>query len=151
MITLIAAMDGKRVIGFKGSIPWHLKSDLQHFKEATLGKTVIMGRKTFESLKKPLPERVNVVVTTQEYHQDGIVVEHDLESLLKRCQQEDKEYMVIGGASLYQGALKYADKIILSLVPGEHEGDTFFPLFEDDFYLVSIEDKDGFVVKIYKR
>lgn len=151
MITLIAAMDANRVIGYQGSIPWHLKSDLQHFKEQTLNKTVIMGRKTYDSLSGPLPNRENIVITSKEYLRDDVKIEHDLQSLLGRVKNDPKEYMIIGGASLYEASLPYAYKIILSIVPGEHKGDTFFPIFEKDFKLVSEEQKDGFIVKIYQR
>lgn len=154
MITLIAAMDEERVIGYKGSIPWHIKEDLQHFKEATLNKPVIMGRKTYESLKGPLSDRLNIVVSSNpnylQEHPEVRVIQ-DLESFLKRIQKEEAEYMIIGGASIYQESLPYADKIILSLVKGKHDGDTFFPEFESSFKLESQISKGDFSVLIYKR
>ena len=154
MITLIAAMDEERVIGYKGSIPWHIKEDLQHFKEATLNKPVIMGRKTYESLKGPLSDRLNIVVSSNpnylQEHPEVRVIQ-DLESFLKRIQKEEAEYMIIGGASIYQESLPYADKIILSLIKGKHDGDTFFPEFESSFKLESQILKGDFSVLIYKR
>lgn len=154
MITLIAAMDEERVIGYKGSIPWHIKEDLKHFKEATLNKTVIMGRKTYESLKGPLSDRLNIVVSSNpnylQEHPEVRVIK-DLESFLKRIQKEEAEYMIIGGASIYQESLPYADKIILSLIKGKHDGDTFFPEFESSFKLESQISKGDFSVLIYKR
>ena len=154
MITLIAAMDEERVIGYEGSIPWHIKEDLQHFKEATLNKPVIMGRKTYESLKGPLSDRLNIVVSSNpnylQEHPEVRVIQ-DLGSFLKRIQKEEAEYMIIGGASIYQESLPYADKIILSLIKGKHDGDTFFPEFESSFKLESQISKGDFSVLIYKR
>lgn len=154
MITLIVAIDQDRVIGYKGKIPWHLKDDLRHFREKTLGKTVIMGQTTYESLKGPLPERINIVGSFEEDYQarhPKIQVVRDLEPFLIKCSKENKEYMVIGGASVYKLALPYASKIILSLVEGKHKGDTYFPEFEADFKLMASEQKEGFVVKYYVR
>lgn len=154
MITLIAAMDEERVIGYEGSIPWHIKEDLQHFKEATINKPVIMGRKTYESLKGPLSDRLNIVVSSNpnylQEHPEVRVIQ-DLGSFLKRIQKEEAEYMIIGGASIYQESLPYADKIILSLIKGKHDGDTFFPEFESSFKLESQISKGDFSVLIYKR
>lgn len=150
MISLILAMDNDRVIGNKGQLPWHIPSDLKHFKETTLGKTVIMGRKTYDSIGKPLPNRKNIVITSKASI-EGVEVSNNIDALLNKYKNSEEEIFVIGGASIYNTALPYASKIVLSLIPGKHEGDAYMEKFEDDFELVSEENREEFVLKKYRR
>lgn len=135
-VCLIAAMSNDHVIGYKGEIPWHSPSDLRYFKAATLGKPVIMGRKTYESLpgKRPLPQRTNLVVTSNAtLKAPGFQFVPTLEEAIKVASQvystaeAEKEVMVIGGETLYRQALPLADRILLTVIDVEVKGDTYFP------------------------
>ena len=130
MIALIVAMDKKGLIGKDNALPWHFPKDLKHFKQKTLNHTVVMGRKTYESivasLGKPLPNRDNIVLTTQKRTFKGARVIHDLESYLKTI-PKDHRLFIIGGRKVYEAALPHADVLYITHVDGEYEGDTFFP------------------------
>lgn len=127
MISLIVAMASNRVIGQNNHLPWHLPADLKHFRQHTMGKPIIMGRKTFESIGKPLPGRKNIVITQNIHWQsEGVQVAHSLTEAFTLAEPAP-EIMVIGGASLYQQALTYAERIYLTLIEATFEGDTFFP------------------------
>jgi dihydrofolate reductase len=127
MISLIVAAARNRAIGKGGRLPWHLPDDLRHFRAKTLGKTVLMGRRTYESLGKPLPGRRNVVVTRDAtFEAPGCTVVFTLEKALA-CAREAEELMVIGGASLYADLLPHAQRIYLTSVHADIEGDAFFP------------------------
>jgi dihydrofolate reductase len=120
-------MADNRVIGHENRLPWHLPADLQHFKAITIGKPVLMGRKTWESIGRPLPGRTNIVITRDAgYIAEGCVVAHSLEEAV-RAAGEVAEVMVIGGAQLYREALPLADTLYLTLVHAEFQGDTRFP------------------------
>lgn len=126
-VSLIVAVAANGVIGRDNRLPWRLPADLKRFKTLTMGHPIIMGRKTHESLGRPLPGRTNIVVTTQpNYEAPGCQVAHSLEQALAFCQSDD-EVFVIGGASLYQQALERADKIYLTEIHQEFEGDVRFP------------------------
>jgi dihydrofolate reductase len=126
-LSLIVAMDKNRVIGRDGKLPWHLSDDLKNFKKITLNKPVIMGRKTHESIGKPLPGRKNIIITRNEnYQAQGCEVCHDLNEALKLC-ASDEEAVIIGGAEIYSQALDRVDRIYLTEVYAEVEGDVYFP------------------------
>ncbi len=126
-ISLVAAMGFNRVIGKDNAMPWHLPADLRHFKEVTLGKPVIMGRKTFESIGRALPGRYNIVVTRDMgYKAQGATVVHSSGEALAAAGDVD-EIMIIGGQSLYEEFLPRAETLYLTLVEAQAEGDTFFP------------------------
>jgi dihydrofolate reductase len=126
-ISLIAAMTCNRVIGYQNRMPWHLPADLQHFKALTLGKPLIMGRKTFESIGKPLPNRQNIVLTRGLGDiNSGVTIAHTLEQALTLAKPKT-EIMIIGGSELFQQALPLASRMYLTLIDTELEGDTFFP------------------------
>jgi dihydrofolate reductase len=132
-ITLIAAMDRNRTIGKGNAMPWRLPSEMAFFKANTLGKTVLMGRKTFESLgSKPLPNRRNVVLTRQEgLELEGCEIVHSVEEAISRYGQEDEQLMIIGGTEIYGQFLPYADTILLTEVETEIQGgDAKFPAFD---------------------
>ena len=128
MISLIVAVSKNGVIGKNGKLPWHLPSELANFKHLTMGHPVIMGRKTFESIGKPLPGRRNIIVTRDKgYQAENCIVAHSLEEALATAQAAD-EIFIIGGQSLFEEALSKADKIYLTKVDAQVDGDTFFNL-----------------------
>lgn len=128
-----------RVIGRDNKLIWHIPEDLKRFKELTLGHPVIMGRKTFESIVaaigKPLPDRPNIVVTRDpEWHFEGVTVTYSLEEALSLARTLDSEEVHIGGgAELYKEALPYIDRLYLTIIEDDKEGDTFFPPYEHEF------------------
>lgn len=129
MISLIVAKAHRNVIGRSNDLPWYLPADLKHFKEMTVGKTVIMGRKTADSiitrLGHGLPDRTNIVVTRdQSYHQEGMTTIHSLDDALA---QSDGEIMVIGGAEMYRQSIDRADRLYVTEIDVNIDGDTFFP------------------------
>jgi dihydrofolate reductase len=129
-LSIIAAMAANRVIGRDNRLPWHLPADLKHFRRLTIGKPILMGRKTWESLGRPLPERTNIVVTrAADYAAPGCVVVHSLEAAL-RAAAHHPEVMVIGGAELYRQVLPQARRIYLTEVHAGFEGDAYFPELE---------------------
>jgi dihydrofolate reductase len=136
VLSLVVAMAENRVIGRAGGLPWRLPGDLKRFRRLTTGHPVIMGRKTYESIGKPLPGRTNIVVTrTPGYPAPGCTVVGSLEAALKAAAEAPndppkRETFVIGGAELYAQALPLAKRIYLTLVHAEIEGDTFFPDFD---------------------
>lgn len=126
-ISLVAAMGFNRVIGKDNAMPWRLPADLRHFKEVTMGKPVIMGRKTFESIGRALPGRYNIVVTRDMgYKAQGATVVHSSGEALAAAGEVD-EVMIIGGQSLYEEFLPRAETLYLTLVEAQVQGDTFFP------------------------
>ena len=123
-------MGKNRVIGANNSIPWHLPSELKLFKSLTMGHHIVMGRKTYDSIRRLLPGRTTVIVTRQrDYHVPGAVVAHSIREALDACRGDD-EIFVIGGADLFRETLPIADRIYLTTVDAEPEGDTFMPEFD---------------------
>ena len=145
IISLIVAMASNRVIGNKGGIPWKIPGEQKMFKKITMGHTMIMGRKTYESLGRPLPGRINIVVTRQtDYQAPGCTVVHDLDSAIDACAAAESEAFIIGGGQLYHETISTADRIYLTLIPKEIRGDTYFPEFsEADFEIVESGFVDG--------
>lgn len=145
MIQLICALTENQAIGHKGQLLYYLPADLKHFKALTTGHTIVMGRKTFESLPKgALPNRRNVVITRQaDYTAPGIEVFHDIESALQACAQ-DEETFIIGGESIYAATLPLADRLCLTHIHATpEEADTFFPAFDKSLWeLESKEDHE---------
>ncbi len=142
-ITIVAAMTKDRVIGYQGGIPWHIPGDLAHFKRVTLGKPVIMGTRTFESLKgMPLPGREIIVVS-----RSGLSLEQALEKT-----KDAPEVIIAGGAEIYSAALPIATHMILSEIPGEYPGDTFFPKYDVNQWTVEREESHPeFLIKWLHR
>lgn len=135
-LSLIAALGENRVIGVDNSMPWHLPGDFKYFKATTLGKPIIMGRKTWDSLGRPLPGRLNIVVSRQvDLQLEGAEVYSSLEAAVERAQewaleQGVDELMLIGGAQLYAQGLAQADRLYLTRVALSPEGDAWFPAFD---------------------
>jgi len=129
-ISIIAAMAKNRVIGRQNQLPWRLPADLSHFKGLTVGKTIVMGRKTFDSIGRALPHRRNIVLTRDtQFSAPGCEVFHDFEAVLQLSDID--EMMVIGGAQLYQLALPLADRLYITLIDRDFEGDVFFPDWDE--------------------
>jgi dihydrofolate reductase len=130
-ITLIAAMGKNRAIGLDGRMPWHLPAELQHFKRATMGKAIAMGRKTWQAIGRPLPGRQNIVISRNpDFEAIGADVSASLEKAVEIS--ETDEIMVIGGGQLYTLALPLARRMILTLIDLEPRADTFFPEWQED-------------------
>lgn len=128
----IAAMAENRVIGAAGDIPWRLPEDWRFFKQTTLGHAIVMGRKTYESLGKPLPGRKNIILSRTMSSLPGVTVVRNVEEL-KELAIPDEEIFVIGGAEIYRLLLPECDTLLITHVPLVVEGDTFFPSFEKEF------------------
>jgi dihydrofolate reductase len=130
-VVLVAAVADNGVIGVGGELPWHLPEDMAHFKRLTTGNVVIMGRKTFESIGRPLPRRTNIVVSRQPgWSADGVLAAASLTEALELAEQHDGDAMVIGGAQIYALALPLADEQVLTEVHQEPEGDVLYPPFD---------------------
>jgi dihydrofolate reductase len=133
MIVLVAAVGENGVIGRDGALPWRLKSDMQHFRRLTLGRPVVMGRKTYESIGKPLTDRTNIVITRDRgFAAEGIVVAHSLDEAMQAARADAQqrsvgEIAVIGGAGIFCDSMALADQLEITLVHASPPGDTFFP------------------------
>jgi dihydrofolate reductase len=127
-ISLIVAMASNRVIGLNNKMPWHLSADLKKFKQITMGSPILMGRKTYESIGKPLPGRTNIIISRNtDYQQAGCLVFNNLETALQSASELTNELFVIGGSDLYQTLLPLADNLYLTLINQAVAGDTYFP------------------------
>jgi len=151
-IIIIAAMAENRVIGKDNALPWSLKEDLARFKELTTGCPCIMGRKTWESLpKKPLPGRLNVVISRSAANAPGAVVVSSLQDAVQHCAGHEKIF-ICGGASVYREAFSLADKIELTVIHRRYEGDAFFPEIDGaQWKKTAAVDFDGFSFISYSR
>ena len=129
-LTLIVAMGKNRAIGMAGRMPWHLPAELQHFKKVTMGKTIVMGRKTWQAIGRPLPGRQNIVVSRNpDFHADGVDHATSLEDAAAKSKSD--EVMIIGGGQLYALALPHAKRMVLTLIDIKPEADTWFPEWDD--------------------
>jgi dihydrofolate reductase len=129
MLSLIVAIAKNRVIGFEKKMPWHLPAELAYFKRVTMGHPIIMGRKTFESIGRPLPGRRNIVVSRDRtYAADGVEIVHSLDAAMAVCRTENA--FIIGGATLYAEALPKVDRLYVTEIDASPEGDTFFPALD---------------------
>jgi len=143
-LSLIVAMDENRLIGNDNQLPWHLPADLAFFKRTTMGKPIIMGRKTFESIGKALPGRRNIVITRDpDFTASGCEIVNSIDAALHCC-AADEEVMLIGGASLYQQTIDQATRMYITRIHHRFEGDTWFPEFEHgDWKIENQEDFDA--------
>ncbi len=158
-LALIAAMARNRVIGRDNAMPWHLPEDLRYFKATTLGKPIVMGRKTFDSLGRPLPGRTNIVVSRQpDLTLEGAQVFASIDAALSAARQQAQadgvdEVMVIGGDNLYRQTLERADRIYLTRIESEPEGDAWFPAFDEQAWAVvrerAVAAGDGYPAHVY--
>jgi dihydrofolate reductase len=154
-VTIVAAVARNGVIGVDGGLPWHLPDDLRRFKALTLGHVLVMGRKTYESIGRPLPGRTTVVVTRNAAWDPGseeVVVAPELEEAVRAAAAIDEAVFVVGGAQVYADALPLTDRLELTLVDDEPDGDTTFPAVEwDDWVEVGREQGDGVAYVTYER
>ncbi len=135
-ISIIVAMASNRAIGLHNKMPWHLSADLKRFKQITMGFPILMGRKTFESIGRPLPGRTNIIISRNpDYRQDGCLVVNDLETALKTADRYADEIFIIGGSALYDAVLPIADTIYLTQINRDFPGDTFFSDIKLDQWL----------------
>lgn len=133
MISLIAAHDRNLVIGKGNSLPWSIPEDLQYFKQLTSGHICIMGRKTFESLGRPLPNRTNIILTSdRDYQVEGCYIYNSIEDVLNEygLYAESSEVFVIGGSQIYEAFLPHADRMYITYIDHEFEGNAYFPSYE---------------------
>ena len=153
-ISIIAAMAENRVIGRKGTIPWNIPADRRRFRELTMGHPLIMGRKTFESIGRPLPGRANIVLSRQrDFRAKGCIVAASLDDALLAC-ADAEQIFICGGVELYREALPLADYIYLTVVHMECEGDAFFPPIPGEFVEVERVDPEGgsrYTFILYRR
>lgn len=131
-LSLIVAMAENRTIGLNKEMPWHLSADLKKFKKITMGHLIIMGRKTFESIGRPLPGRKNIIISrNSNYLREGCEVFNSLDSALESCSKEE-EVFVIGGATLYESILEKSDRLYITEIKKSFVGDTWFPEFDQN-------------------
>jgi len=143
-LSLIVAMDDNRLIGNKNKLPWHLPADLAFFKRTTMGKPIVMGRKTYESIGKPLPGRRNIVITRDDtFSAAGCEVSNSIEAAMSLTKDDD-EVMLIGGASLYEQTIARATQLYITRIHQSFEGDTWFPEIDlSEWKAVNREDFDA--------
>jgi len=159
-LSLIVAISENGVIGREGDLPWRLSADLRRFKRLTMGHPIIMGRKTFESIGRPLPGRTMIVVTRQpDYRAAGAVVVHSLDEALETASHIDDEVFLIGGAEIYRRALERVDRLYLTRVHADIEGDTRFPhidfarwrLVQREHHAADEKNEYAHTFKVYER
>ncbi len=150
MITIVAALSANGVIGTDGKLPWYNKEELQHFKQLTTGKTIIMGRKTFESIGKPLPNRRNIVISKTLKNIEGAEIYENIDEALAKA--GNKEVFVIGGREIFEQTIELANKMYLSYIDGNFEGEVLFPTFnEKQWKIIEKKKYSGFETIVYAR
>jgi dihydrofolate reductase len=153
-LSLIVAIGKNNELGKDNDLIWHFKDDMKFFKNTTMNHTVIMGRKTFESLPKILPNRTNVVITSNmDYQVDGAEVIHSFDEALKYIEDSKDECFIIGGASIYKKFLEYADTLYITKIDAMAEADVYFPSFDEEMYKcneLESHEEDGIKYTIYK-
>lgn len=161
-ISIIVAISDNNVIGINNTLPWHLPVDLKFFKEKTAGHCILMGRKTFESLKKPLPNRTNIVLTTKDdYHPEGCIIVRTIEEGIARAKEiNENELFIIGGAQLFKDTVSIADHIYITRVHTTiTNGDVFFPewdntkfdLADSNYFKADEKNKFDLHFELYRR
>lgn len=152
-VTMIAAVGRNGVIGRDGALPWHLPGDLPRLKRITTGHVVVMGRRTYDSIGRPLPGRTTIVVTRDaDWAADGVTARHDIESALRTAARVDPQVYVLGGAEIYRLAMPYADVLLISEVPQSPDGDTYFPDIDPAAWIeTGREPQPAFDIVTYRR
>ncbi|MBY5958179.1 type 3 dihydrofolate reductase [Membranicola marinus] len=161
ILSAIVAISSNNVIGKDNDLPWYLPADLKYFKKTTLGHPVIMGRKSYESIGRPLPKRTNIVVTRDPYFiSSNILVAHSIGEAVELARDTDsEEVFIIGGAMVYEHSLPHLNRLYITEVHGEFEGDTFFPewnpeewkLVSEEPHLADDKNEYNYVFKVYER
>ena len=140
MITIVVAMGKNREIGADNQLLWHLPKDLKQFKELTSGHPIIMGRKTYESIGKPLPNRTNIVISRKnDWFEEGILIVGSIKEALKFAKKIDENVFIIGGGTIYEQTIDLADQLEVTLVDAELKADTFFPKIDEKKWLKTNE------------
>ena len=135
MITIVVAMGKNREIGVDNQLLWHLPKDLKHFKELTSGHPIIMGRKTYESIGKPLPNRTNIVISRKnDWFEEGILIVGSIKEALKFAKKIDENVFVIGGGTIYEQTIDLADQLEITLVDATLNADTYFPKIDEKIW-----------------
>ena len=132
MISIIVAMDQEQLIGKAGTangMPWNIPEDLQFFRATTLHKTIVMGANTYRAIGRALPQRKTIVISRTLPEQEGIEVRRSLEEVIEQYKQSQEDLYICGGASIYQQSLALSDQLLISRIPGNHEGEVYFPDF----------------------
>ena len=141
-ITLVAAIASNNVIGKENSLPWNIPEDLKRFKQMTSGHTILMGRKTFDSIGRPLPNRQNIVMTKDKnFEQEGIKVINDFDEALELIKESNEDVFVIGGSKIYELFEPVADSLAITRILKDFEGDAFFPDINWDLWQIEKEEK----------
>jgi len=140
MITIIAAIGNNNALGQSNRLLWHLPEDLKHFKSLTENHPVIMGRKTYESIGKPLPNRTNIVVSRkQDWFEEGILIVSTIKEAVKFAKKIDEEIFIIGGGKIYEQTMDLADRLEITKVEGDFDADTFFPKIDENIWKKTAE------------
>jgi len=149
MISIIVAVGKNRAIGRNNQLLWQIPEDMEHFREITMGRTVVMGDKTFLSIGKPLPGRRNIVVTLDpDFMAEGVEISNSLEDVLEAAQKTSEEYFIIGGGQIYALALPHAQKLYITEVDDSPaDADTFFPDYSDFSNIISQKDHENSEIK----
>lgn len=155
MINIIVATDEDLLIGKKDSrngMPWNVPEDLQHFKATTLNKTILMGLTTYQAIGRPLPNRKTIVVSFEPFEDERVEVRSSLEEVIEEYRSSGEDLFISGGASIYKQCLPIAAQLLISRIPGKHEGETYFPNFDEYGYkLVAQKPFETFTLETYKR
>ena len=155
MINIIVATDEDLLIGKKDSrngMPWNVPEDLQHFKATTLNKTILMGLTTYQAIGRPLPNRKTIVVSFEPFEDERVEVRSSLGEVIEEYRSSGEDLFISGGASIYKQCLPIADQLLISRIPGKHEGETYFPNFDEYGYkLVAQKPFETFTLETYKR
>ena len=155
MINIIVATDEDLLIGKKDSrngMPWNVPEELQHFKATTLNKTILMGLTTYQAIGRPLPNRKTIVVSFEPFEDERVEVRSSLEEVIEEYRSSGEDLFISGGASIYKQCLPIADQLLISRIPGKHEGETYFPNFDEYGYkLVAQKPFETFTLETYKR
>jgi dihydrofolate reductase len=144
MLSIIVALNDKNVIGNQNKLIWHISNDLKRFKKITTGKTIVMGRKTFESLPGVLPSRKHIVITKNKEYivpDDRVIIIHDIKEIMK-YENSSEEFFIIGGGEIYKQLLPYCKRLYLTKIVSTQEGDTYFPEFDINKYRVIEEENN---------
>ncbi len=154
MITIIVAADKNNLIGKKGTdngMPWHNSEDFKHFRSTTLNHTLLMGKTTYQAIGKPLPKR-HTIVLSHSFEDERVEVVDDLVGTIQSFKERGEDLFISGGASVYKQALPYCDQILLSRIPGDYTGETYFPDFSEyNYRLVEEKPFETFTLEIYQK
>ncbi len=154
MIKCIVACDKNMLIGLKDKMPWYIPEDFKHYKETTFGHAIVMGKTTFEGIGRPLPGRINYVLSREpiKYDFDNVEVVNDIKILIDKYKGSEEILFVSGGASVYKQFYEHSDELIVSRIQGEYIGDVYLPKWNSNmFKLLDVVKKEGFNVEYYEK